>query len=60
MGVGGLMHVTGGTLQLEQTELTATQLDTNAAGGGKKRKERKFQGVYSDAWIAFRRAGSHG
>lgn len=40
---GGLMHVTGGTLQLEQTELTATQLDTNAAGG-KKRKEKKIPG----------------
>lgn len=38
---GGLMHVTGGTLQLEQTELTATQLDTNAAGGKEKKKKRK-------------------
>lgn len=28
------MHVTGGTLQLEQTELTATQLETNVAEGG--------------------------
>lgn len=58
-GGGGLMHVTGGTLQLEQTELTATQLDTNAAGG-KKKKERKFRGVYSNAWIAFSRGRSHG
>lgn len=38
-GEGGLMHVTGGTLQLEQTELTATQLDTNVAGGKKKKKK---------------------
>lgn len=34
------MHVTGGTLQLEQTELTATQLDTNVARSGKKRKRK--------------------
>lgn len=38
------MHVTGGTLQLEQTELTATQLDTNAAGGKKKKKRKKIPG----------------
>lgn len=34
------MHVTGGTLQLEQTELTATQLDTYVARSGKKRKRK--------------------
>lgn len=37
------MHVTGGTLQLEQAGLTATQLDTNVAAGEKrKRKLRQF------------------
>lgn len=37
------MHVTGGTSQLEQTELTATQLDTNvAAGKNVKKKLRPF------------------
>lgn len=40
------MHVTGGTLQLEQTEMTATQLDTNASAVGKKRK-KKIEAVFT-------------
>lgn len=39
------MHVTGGTLQLEQTELTATQLDTNVTAGEKENK--KIEAVFT-------------
>lgn len=46
LGGGALMHVTGGTLQLEQTELTATQLDTNVARSGKKKK-KKIEAVFT-------------
>lgn len=42
------MHVTGGTLQLEQTELTATQLDTNVtAAGGKKKEKTQIEAVFA-------------
>lgn len=48
---GGLMHVTGGTLQLEQTELTATQLDTNAAGGKKIKGKEENSGVFTPSQV---------
>lgn len=58
------MHVTGGTLQLEQTELTATQLDTNAAGGKKKTRKcldcfqpsqvTRLKGTFARPWNVLR------
>lgn len=51
------MHVTGGTLQLEQTELTATQLDINVAA--EKKKKKKIEAVFTAVAILLTARDGH-